>query len=186
MTRPITHNGVYFIAGGFLAALFLAGAAYAITETAFTYSTPRNGYFTIDRMAMTPTNDNAADSFSIQTGTGEGLTPGTTHPHCFNAAVNLPHGATIVRMQVWFSSASESNPDFSILRQRLTDGQTDVVATVATLEDGAVRKLASANANASFAAVSNAQYSYGFAACIGQLDAFYAARILYTYTSAGD
>src|SRR5688572_10772986 len=135
MTKPITHNGVYFIAGGFLSALFLAGAAYAITDTAFTYSTPKNGYYTIDRMAMTPTNDNAAESFSIQTGTGEGLTPGTTHPHCFNAAVNLPHGATIVRMHVWFSSVPEADPEFSVLRQRLTDGQTVVVASIQTADD---------------------------------------------------
>jgi hypothetical protein len=183
MTKPITHNHAYFLAGGFLSALFLAGVAYAVTDTAFTYSTPKNGYFTIDRMAMTPPTNTAA--FTIETGTGEGLA-GTNVTRCFNAAVNLPQGATIVRMHVWFSSVAESDPEFSLLRQRLTDGQTVVVAHVQTADDSGDRKVASSNADASFAAVNNTQYSYGLAACIGQLDAFYAARILYTYTSAGD
>ena len=183
MTKPMTNNGVYFIAGGFLSALFLAGAAYAITSTDFTYSTPQNGYYTIDRMAMTPPND--AASFSIQTGSGQGLA-GTNVTRCFNGAVNLPQGATIVRMHVWFSSVAESDPEFLVLRQRLTDGQTDVVINVQTADDSGDRKVANANADAGFAAVNNTQYSYGFAACIGQLDAFYAARILYRYTSAGD
>jgi hypothetical protein len=185
MTKPMKHNGIYFVAGGFLSALFLAGAAYAVTDTAFNYSTPKNGYFTIDRMAMAPTDDVAAASFSIKTGSGEGLAD-TGATRCFNSAVNLPHGATIVRLHVWFSSVAEADPEFSVLRQRLTDGLTHVVANIQTADDSGDRKVASANANASFAAVSNAQYSYGFRACIGQLDAFYAARILYTYTSAGD
>jgi len=134
-------------------------------------------------MAMTPSSGTA--SFSIDTSSGEGL-DGTNVTHCFNGAVNLPEGATIVRMHVWFSSVAESDPEFSVLRQRLGDGQTDVVANAQTSDDSGDRKVASANANAGFAAVNNAQYSYGFAACIGQLDAFYAARITYRYTSAGD
>lgn len=183
MTKPTTRNGAYFIAGGFLSALFLGGAAYAITDTAFTYSTPRNGYFTIDRMAMTPPNDDA--TFSIETGSGEGLA-GTNTTRCFNAAVNLPQGATIVRIHVWYSSSGESDPEFLVLRQTLTDGQTDIVANIQTADNSGDRKVATANADAAFAAVSNTDYSYGFAACIGQLDAFYAARILYKYSNAGD
>jgi hypothetical protein len=173
-----------FAAVSGVAALLLSGAAQAITDTVFKYSTPKNGNFTIDRMAMTPADENAAANFSIETGNGQGLR--ATGPQCFNAAVNLPQGATIVRMTVWYSSVAEGDPDFFVLRQRLTDGQTDTVITSTGADDSGQRKTLNADANATFATVDNVRYSYGFGACLAQLDKFYAARILYTYTNAGD
>lgn len=175
---------IFTVVAGGLTAMLLTAAAYAVTSDVFQYSTPQTGYFSIDRMAMTPTDDPAAADFTIDITSGEGLSTGVTH--CFNSGVNLPEGATIVRMTVWYSSVAESNPAFSILRQKLVDGQTDVVAFKNGNDDSGLRKTLTANANVSFAAVDNTRFSYGFRACIGQLDAFYAARIQYTYTNAGD
>jgi hypothetical protein len=184
MRNPITRKGALFAAGGFVAALFIAGAAHAVTDTIFRYSTPHNGYFSIDRMAMTPVDTDAAQNFSIEIGNGQGLR--ATGPQCFNSAVNLPQHAAIVKMTVWYSSVAEGDPDFFVLRQRLTDGHTDVVIMSTGADDSGQRKTLNANADMNFADVDNAHYSYGFGACLAQLDKLYAARIQYTYNTAGD
>ena len=179
-----SRPAVMFAAASGLAVLLLTGAAQAVTDTVFKYSTPKNGNFTIDRMAMTPADTDAADNFTIETGTGQGLR--ANGPQCFNAAVNLPQGATIVRMTVWYSSVAEGDPNFFVLRQRLTDGQTDTVIASTGADDSGLRKTLNADADPNYTAVDNVRYSYGFGACLAQLDKFYAARILYTYINAGD
>ena len=180
ISRPV----LMFAAAGGFAALLLGGAAQAVTDTVFRYSTPKNGYFTIDRMAMTPADTDAADNFSIETGNGQGLR--ANGPQCFNSGVNLPQHATIVKMTVWYSSVAEGDPDFFVLRQRLTDGQTDVVIMSTGADDSGQRKTLNANADVNFTDVDNVRYSYAFGACLAQLDKLYAARIHYTYGNAGD
>lgn len=57
MRNPFTsRNGAFFAAGGFLAALFITGAAQAITDAVFQYSTPKIGYLSINVAEFTPEN----------------------------------------------------------------------------------------------------------------------------------
>jgi len=179
VSRPVLMLAA---ATGFSAVL-LSGAGQAATDTVYTYSTPQNGFFSIDRMAMMPTDDVAAGDFLIETGNGQGL---RADGHCFNAAVNLPNGSSVVNMTVWYSSVAEGDPQFFLLRQRLSDGLTQTVAQAGPTEDSGLRKSVIANPNPNLKVTENQRFSYGFRACLSQLDKFYAARIQYTYTNAGD
>jgi len=179
VSRPVLMLAA---ATGF-SALLLSSAGQAATDTIYSYSTPRNGYFSIDRMAMMPTDDVGAADFLIETGNGQGL---RADNHCFNAAVNLPNGATVVNMAVWYSSSGEGDPQFFLLRQRLSDGLTQVVAMAGPADDSNLRKLVVATPALKFKVIDNERNSYGFRACLSQLDRFYAARLFYTFTEAGD
>src|SRR3954447_6275749 len=79
------RNAAFFAAGGFAAALFLAGAAHAITDTVFKYSTPKTGYLTLDPMAFAPDNSNDAGHYFVSW--GNGMTTDLTT--CVNTGINL-------------------------------------------------------------------------------------------------
>ena len=93
MTIHVTSRRVALAAaGGLLAALTLSGAAQAITDTVFRYTTPKTGHFGIDVMAMAPDRTDAADDYLVSwsgvLGTGNAL--------CFNTGVNLPNHDAVV------------------------------------------------------------------------------------------
>ena len=50
----------FFALGGFVAALLVGGAAQAITDTAFRYSTPKTGYLQIPNAASVAMDSGAS------------------------------------------------------------------------------------------------------------------------------
>jgi hypothetical protein len=184
MTIHVTSRRVALVAaGGLLAALALSGAAQAITGNVFRYTTPKTGHFTIHVMAMTPDSDAAANDYSIDS--GGHLSTGTANL-CFTAGVTLPHGATMTRLSIWYTSGAASDPVVNLLREALVDGTTNVIIPNTFDDSGTRTQSNTAIPNNSFAKVNNAQYAYGFVICLGSDTTFHGARITYTYNTAGD
>jgi hypothetical protein len=97
-----------FLAGAAVASL-IGGTAVAITSPDFTYSTTKNGYFTIDPMAMGPSGAAATNNYEVIWISAQGayLRLSSTPPaqtHCFQTGVHLPHGASLVSVTTWYSS----------------------------------------------------------------------------------
>ena len=172
-----------------LAALLAAttiGAAHAITESAFVYSTPKTGYYSIDAAALTPENDDAKYHQNI-----DFISPTDLDARvCFFTGVNLPHGATATQFTVWFSSGSLApggEPEFAFRRKKFSDGTNNPIAVRVVNDDTATRRAANVPVDADFAVINNAQYSYQVMICLqGSLDLFFNARLTYTYKNAGD
>jgi hypothetical protein len=172
------------VAGGLLALVSIGGTAQAITDTIFKYSAPKTGYFTIDAMAMAPNGGSSAAEFGIAWDAG--LTTGNNH--CFNAGVNLPNGAHITGVAIFYKSGATSDVSVEFLRKNLANGTFVDVAIDDIADDTNTRQAAAIplSSTLSHLVVDNAHYSYGFGICMGNSDTFYAARIGYTYTNAGD
>jgi hypothetical protein len=185
MPTYVTSRRVALAAtGGLLAALTLSGAAQAITDTVFRYSTPKNGYFTIHVMAMTPDSNASANDYLIDV--GGTLSTGTANL-CFVTGVNLPHGATMTRLAVWYTSNGSSIAVVNLVRETLANGTTNVITIPDTGDGSGTRTLSNTVIpNNALAKVNNAQYAYGFGICLGNGTVFHGARITYTYNTAGD
>jgi hypothetical protein len=168
-------------------ALYLTGAARAVTDTIFRYSTPKTGYYTIDPLAMAPVTflATSADAYVID---AIGLFNAGSYYQCFSTGVNLPNGATITRIAAWLRSSTNGNPNVYLHRKALLDGTNERVASQVLNDDTAQRKSVGANAVSSVARVNNGRYSYAFGVCLwpGYNDVFFGARITYTYDHAGD
>jgi hypothetical protein len=170
-------------AGGLLVALSLSGVAQAVTDTIFQYTAAKTGYFAIHPMAMVPDGADSASTYHVGWN-GAGLH--TTGGGCFSTSVNLPNGATMTALDIWYSSGTGGNPQMVILRYKVADGTSDFVADRFFKDDSATRKGGTAPINVAFAVADNAHYTYGFGTCLTANDSFYGARITYTYTNAGD
>jgi hypothetical protein len=166
-----------------LAVVAAVGTAQAITDTVFKYSTPKTGFFTIDAMALAPDGDVNLHFFNTW---DDGLRPAANNDRCFNAGVNLPNGATITQLSLWYKR-SGSNVSVTFIRKKLADGAVNF-AVVTLVDDSNTRKVEHIQINPAVAAVNNNLYSYGLGVCLGDVpdNAFYSARISYTYTTAGD
>ncbi len=170
-----------FAAGGALAVLFISGAAVAVTDTNFTYTTAKTGYYGIDAGAMAP-----AEGVLTYTNTPEMGLMTSGGLGCFTTAVNLPQGATIKGLAIYYSSTDEEDVTIQLFRQQFSDGTISNIASKAFTDFGAVRKAGTAPITAANAVVNNQNYSYVFRACVDPGGGFYSARINYTYTNAGD
>jgi hypothetical protein len=178
----VSRNIAAFSAGSALTALILGGAAHAVTDTLFKYSTPKTGYFSIHPMALSPANHTA--TYSI--GFTDGVLNGTG---CFSTGVNLPNGATITALTVWFLSNASDDPIFYFVRHELATGSEVAFVTSAVVHDDSANRKAHTFTipNTTNARVSNGKYDYGFAYCgTTSQDEFLGARVTYTYTTAGD
>jgi hypothetical protein len=106
---------------------------------------------------------------------------------CFNTGVNLPNGATMTRLSVWYTSGASSNPFVQLVRHTLADGTSNVSAFQTIIDDSGTRKQRNLTiANNSLAKVKSGPYTYGFGVCLGSDTVFHGARITYTYNHAGD
>ncbi|HTM74105.1 MAG TPA: hypothetical protein VL198_12825 [Pseudolabrys sp.] len=171
------RNIAFFAAGGFVAALFLAGAAHAITDTVFKYSTPQVGHFTVDALGFSP------DSNGVQYGTdwtSGGKTTSAQSFGCFNTAVDLPNGARLKGLDIWYKTQVR----VQFLRHKLSDGTLHLIGSDITFTDGSGTRQLGKMAFAS-ELVDSANYSYGIGVCLTS-GSFYAARVDYTYTTAGN
>lgn len=188
MKSPFTSkNAAFFAAGGFVAALFLAGAAHAITDTVFKYTTPKTGYYTLDPIAFAPSQP--TDTYVI------GDVPDAVYDtsglsKCFGTGVNLPQGATMTAFAAWYSSDVNGNINVWLGRNKLADGTFDYIEKMASTNTTKTRRpMNTTIADSSLATVDNTRYSYHVGVCFatsGANSRFYGGRIAYTYTNAGD
>jgi hypothetical protein len=188
MRKHITsRNAAFFAAGGFVAALFLAGAAHAITDTIFKYSAPKTGHYALDPIAFAP--NQSSDTYVI------GDVPDAVYDtsglgKCFGTGVNLPQGATMTAFAAWYSSDVNGNINVWLGRNKLSDGTFDYIAQLASTNTTKTRRPMNTTIPGSLvASVDNALYSYHVGVCFGTSGAnsrFYGGRIAYTYTNAGD
>jgi hypothetical protein len=185
MSKTMTRNAAFFVAGGCGVALFLAGAAHAITDTVFKYSTPKTGQLSLDPMAFAPASYIDADQYSMNWDGGIM----TTNATCFNTGVNLPQGSNITALTMWESnsnSVSGIDPGIKFVRKNLSTGTAETIAQADFTDASGVRKGKSIGLDMNRTHVDNAHYSYGLGGCINSHMVFYGARITYTYTAAGD
>ena len=85
-----------------LVALLLSGAANAITDTVFRYSTPQTGYLALPANVFTPLDDSTAYSVTNRSQ----LRLDTDDFACFVTPVNLPQGADMTNLTVWYQNQS--------------------------------------------------------------------------------
>ena len=166
---------------GLLAALSFSGVAQAITDTVFRYSTPKTGFYSIYHHALNPLNH--FDAVAYLRDFNSGLFNIGTERICFGTGVNLPHAATLSAVTVFYKSGGSGNPDFYFGATRLSTGVTTLFTRRPADDTGTLK---SVNIPVDPLVISNNQNSYAFEACINPNDAFYSARITYTYNNAGD
>jgi hypothetical protein len=165
-----------------LPALWFCGAAHAVTDTVFKYSTPKTGYYSIDHMALSPDRTASGASYT-RLNIDSGLTTG--QEACFVAGVHLPHGATITGLRVWYQSGASGDPAVNFILHRLVDGQAFLVGGRTFVDDSGVRKAGNVTVPPG-QKVDNNRASYGIQVCIFPGDAFHGARITYSFDNAGD
>ncbi len=167
-----------------VATIAVIGAAQAITETAFNYSSPKVGFFSINPVALTSDTslmDWEKDSTRLSREGGQAK--------CFGAGVNLPQGATLTNVMVWYHSDEiAQNPQFSLQRQRHSDGVLQNIAQLVGTDHSSLRASVSVAVDPSnLTTIDNARFSYAFRVCpISIQTSFFSARIRYTYSNAGD
>src|SRR5689334_18036604 len=88
------------------------GTAQAITDSFFLYSSPRTGYFTISPAALSPDADGA--DYIIGFSGGAKLQMNSNR--CFVTGVNLPQGAKITQMRVFYTTGG-TNPHVRLYRE---------------------------------------------------------------------
>ena len=158
------------------------GTAEAITDTAFIYSTAKTSWVSINPSDLAP--DQNGVSYHI---TPAELFVTATTTSCFEGGVHLPQGATITQVAVWFRSSVGSDISVALDRMSLVDGILATVAVASPHDDSNFRKQINIVPQAANAVVNNGLYRYSFVVCPNSIaNAFYGARIAYTFKSAGD
>ena len=170
-----------------LATALAIGTARAVTDSAFLYSHPKNGYLMVDTFDMRPANSstNFVSGFTTE---GFAIGPGDSTTACFQAGLHFPDGATLSRVVVHFKSGASANGQPSVILWRKTPTGDALQAGNQTFaDDTASPRSGNVPVTAALAVVDNARYSYGLEMCLhSTADRFYGARIAYTYKNAGD
>jgi hypothetical protein len=160
----------------------LIGTAEAVTDTAFTYSQPKTGWYTVVPAELAPISSGvayAADSQSLRLQTNSS--------NCFTGGMHLPQGSTITNVTAWHQSGVGGRLSFFLDRVALATGTLEQIAVGAPSDDSNTRKSFSVTPFASTSLVNNGNFNYTFILCPVTTDnIFYGARIAYTYRSAGD
>jgi hypothetical protein len=127
-----SHHVVF----GTLVAATTIGAAQAITDSNFIYSSPKTGFYSIDSAALTPENELIVYNSGLH-----GISPATAASGCFVTGVNLPNRATITDLDVWFRSGASAGgqPIFSLRRKKFSDGAIAVSAFRTVADDSGTR-----------------------------------------------
>jgi hypothetical protein len=163
-------------------------SAIAVVSNAFRYSPAQFGYYSISALNLGPRDFQSATNYTIDFTEGSLATIGGGTA-CFSTGVNLPNGAVVRRLVVWFASSDAvvNGPTVRLNRYALSNGAIQsLVAPSQLVSDTGDRLAAAFNVSSSFATVNNATHAYGLGVCLNTGDGFYQARIDYTYTSAGD
>jgi hypothetical protein len=168
-----------------IAAILIAGAgsAYAITSDSFDYSTPQTGLFSIAPTDLVPDSAAGMNDYTIS---ADGASLATGSPNCFNKGLNLPQGARLGRVEVWYRSIRFSTfPRVMLVAARLSDGIVTVL-TDTNLPDNTGARISQVVEIGGGHRVDNFGNGYGFSFCLLGGDLFYGARITYRYRDAGD
>jgi hypothetical protein len=159
----------------------LIGTAQAITDTAFTYSTPKSGSYSISPSALQPD-----DSGAVYSHNGGGtLTYTSGGSGCFVTGVNLPQGARVVSVNFWYASGNGNEPAFAFFRSSFTANVFEGAQYPGSSDSG-LRVQGGGVVPSGMATVNNPSYSYIVRWCaISPDNQFFGARINYTYSNAG-
>ena len=179
MKKPIASHAAWFAAGGFAAAVLIAGVAHAITDTVFQYSTPKTGYLSLAPFAFGTASNNV--SYDI---TPNYMSSSEVGDVCMLAGVNLPHRATISQVTAWFASSS-GHAKVTLWRSPVDTFDEEVIAQQDDVDTSGMLKPISVKVR-HLETVDNAHYLYELMGCFRSPDLFHGARITYTYTDAGD
>ena len=151
--------------------------AGAITDGAFTYSSPKTGYLALSTMAFTPDGSSTAANSWFNSWTNNSLSGNG----CFNAGVNLPNGAKITSIRVMYSKGIFVN----LVAVPRETGAGTVIATI-TRSHANSNRVGFTNTLADPVEVDNNTNQIGIGICVNTGESFNGVRINYTYTSAGD
>jgi hypothetical protein len=163
-----------------LMGLALTGAAYAITSAAFRYPRPKTGYLMIPAPAF------VVGSRSIDYGRNAVMID-VIGSGCFVAPVNLPQGAKMTQLAMWYTKNDAAPANLYFFRASPAQGTSKEIAHLDTANTGGAVKLAAKLIRApSLQTVNNVHFTYSLAVCLSDAEVFRTARIRYTYTSAGD
>jgi hypothetical protein len=170
-----------------LVALLLSGAANAITDTVFRYSTPQTGYLAIPANVFTPLDDSTL--YNVQNRSQ--LRLDTDDFACFVTPVNLPQGADMTDLTVWYQNHS-AGLAVSLLRKTNLDifnGFKELARRILPRGDASVTQEANRSIAGPDAIVDNKDNHYWLEYCArnaAQDGVLNSVRITYTYKNAGD
>lgn len=167
---------------GIVLALLLSDIASAITSNVFRYSRRQTGVFSINVAALSPAfSTTTLERFiaigEISAGSG-----------CFNAGVNLPRGARMTRLTVWYASNVSEGMIMRLFRSRYTAPAGEFIVDSHTTDASGTRVAKTFALSGPATKVNNNAFSYGFGVCFdgSPNNRFYGARLTYTYNLAGD
>jgi hypothetical protein len=175
-------------AGGAVIALSLTGIAWAITSNVFQYSAPKPGWYGLSPRAFSPESHGTASSYFISTGAEGHFLAAPDGNGCFFTGVNLPHGAKITALAAWYRADESQSVRLFLHRSRVADGTTTAIGTALSTDTSLDRSVVNlAIPDSEVATVNNKLYVYSAAVCFFDPEArYYAGRITYSYTNAGD
>src|ERR1700754_3860516 len=102
-THLRSRHAAVAAAGGILAALSIGGVALAITDTQFKYTSPKTGFYTVGSASFAPKDTTSAGNYFNSVTGGLGV---LDQRRCFLTGVNLPHGAALTGLRVWYVSGA--------------------------------------------------------------------------------
>jgi hypothetical protein len=166
-----------------LGALFLSGAAHAVTDTVFRYSTPRAGFLAIPATAFTPLNNSNDYYFENRFA----LRQDTNASACYGAAVNLPQGADVTVLTAWFANQG-GTASVKFVRQLHTGFLKDLAIRPLPATATLLNQQLSKAITAPDGVIDNINNAYWVEYCVqnGLNTILFTVRIAYTFTNAGD
>lgn len=154
--------------------------AAAIVSKQFTYSDPKTGYYSVHPMAMAPDGDESASSFHISFEGGSLAGQG-----CYSAGVNLPQGAEMTSLTVYYQSDDRGDMGVQLQRHALQTGN-DVQIVDESHEDDSNARTSVTFPIGVAKKVNNKSFGYGLGVCLESGTLFFGATIEYSYGNAGD
>lgn len=171
-----------FLAGAAVASV-VSGVAFAVTSPDFTYSAAQTGYLTLGPMAMTPDDSNSADDYLINP---LHLYNDSTTGACFVTGVNLPKGAILRNLTVYFTSDNIGDLQVSFFRTRLANKAFVALINKQPVENTSSYVRVSYPFPPALSTIDNAAFAYSLRVCLADGTTYSGARIQYTYRTAGD
>jgi hypothetical protein len=183
MKKPVNCSAPIITAFGALAvAVCLTGAAQAVTDTVFKYSTPKTGYLAFAGNAFTPLDD--MTGFYVNN--RRELRVKADDFVCFATPVHLPQGADMTSLAVWYRNQT-ATLTVSVLKATNSGVFSEIAKR--NLPQGAGALLATKSIAGAAAIIDNQRSHYWLEYCAtdGSTDSqLNSVRITYTYMNAGD
>ena len=193
MRRP--GKNLQLIGSGVVIGALLVGTSLAVTSKSFRYNKAKTGYLSVSPLSFGPDSGPDVDFFQSW---GNGLRGVDA---CFNAGVQLPHGARMKSITYYFTSTNDvGNPDDDDFYGEITKTKASAIGAVNFPTSTPFAKATPVNDTGDPAAitktipsthevVNNRLFEYGIGICTDgaeNVTKFFGARIKYTYRTAGD